>query len=210
MTPEQLAERHPRFYHMAEVEAWPSIRRHGLLSACALAELFELTGDDLDRAVRRYRPKCLTLTHPVHGEAILRDQHPMPPGKIRKVIPATWQPEDWYFHVNGHAFLWPSEDRLGRIRQFYSDRDSIVLVVDANRLLARHAGAVRLSPINSGSIPSFVERDDRTYRPLADFPDKNEVAEIVVPVGIPDIADHVLRIDRIRGSETLGTMWERA
>ena len=45
LTPEYLAQRWPRLYHMAEAGSWESVKRHGLLSTTALLDLFEVSGD---------------------------------------------------------------------------------------------------------------------------------------------------------------------
>jgi len=64
-----IAVRWPRLYHMAEAGSWSSIRRHGLLSATAFLDLFEVTGPDRDRieAARRGHP---VVIEQVQGELI--------------------------------------------------------------------------------------------------------------------------------------------
>jgi len=41
---EELISTFPRLYHMAHVNAWPGIKRHGLLSTSALLDLFGVRG----------------------------------------------------------------------------------------------------------------------------------------------------------------------
>ncbi len=42
MRPEELVTRYPRLFHIAWEGNWPSIREHGLLSARALLDLYEV------------------------------------------------------------------------------------------------------------------------------------------------------------------------
>ena len=56
---------------------------------------------------------------------------------------------------------------------------------------------MRLSPINSGST-LFVprKRGHATFRSIADHPASTPVVELTVEDGVPDIATHVVRLER--------------
>jgi hypothetical protein len=42
VTPEELAEQHPRLYHVTDPGNWEGIQKHGLLSTSSLLSLFEI------------------------------------------------------------------------------------------------------------------------------------------------------------------------
>src|SRR5689334_13986459 len=105
ITPEQFAAHYPRLYHMAEAGVWPSIERHGLLSTTALLDLFEVNGNQRRAIQSEHRPESVTITHPQHGSAVIRDQKPMREGALRKCL-REMSPQQWYEMLNGRVFLW--------------------------------------------------------------------------------------------------------
>jgi hypothetical protein len=42
VTPEELARKHPRLYHVTEPSNWKGIQKHGLLSTSRILSLFEV------------------------------------------------------------------------------------------------------------------------------------------------------------------------
>ena len=108
----RLAELHPRLYHMAAAESWPSIRRHGLLCASALLDLFGVRGCERERLERRHRTESVPIRHPEHGRAIIRDQKPMPPQRLEMIqcdgVPVLRDgltSGKWYETLNSKVFL---------------------------------------------------------------------------------------------------------
>lgn len=174
ITQEQLAALHPRLYHMADVDSWPSIKRHGLLSTTALLDLFEIEGQRRNQLERSLRKVGTTITHPRHGTAVLRDQSPMDEsGLIRALTGTGLTPADWLVTLNRRVFFWLTEERLLRMLTAanYRDTEHLVLVVDTARLLERHWRNVTLSPINSGATkPMPAPRGPGTFQSPADFP----------------------------------------
>ena len=73
MLVETLWTKYPQMYHMAELGSWPSIRKRGLLSTSALLDLFEWPRKDRVAIETRRRSEPVTLTHPAHGMAVIRD-----------------------------------------------------------------------------------------------------------------------------------------
>ena len=77
-------------------------------------------------------------------------------------------------------------------------RAHLVKTLDTAVLLADCAAQVRLSPINSGRTP-FVprKRGHATFRSTADHPASTPVVmELTMEGGVPDIATHVVRLER--------------
>ena len=74
----ELIRRYPRLYHMAVPGAWPSIRRHGLLSTTAILDRLQMAAPDRCRLERAQRADGVDLVSAAHGRFRLRDQKPIP------------------------------------------------------------------------------------------------------------------------------------
>lgn len=198
MTPERFAEVYPRLYHMADAAAWPSIRRHGLLSTSALLDLYGITGEERDRIERTRRPEAVPITHTDYGQLVINDQHPMTDETLRPAL-IDMTPSEWYALLNARVFFWVGEARLGRLLNTYRERDKIVLVLDTAKVMARHAAQTMLSPINSGFSLRYAQKRGReTFLPLADYPFEqwakkrgkaDAVAECTILGGVPDVEE---------------------
>jgi hypothetical protein len=204
----EIVRRWPLLFHMAEAESWPSIQRHGLLSTTALLDLFEL-GDEQRRGLEEMkRSEPHRLEHRVYGTAVIRDNKPINETVLRRTLRGMTEPA-WYRTVNGRVFFWLSERRLDRLRAtaMYRDRAHDLLVLSTERLLARYADVVELSPYNSGAVHagSSVPRGDGTFARITDYPwverlstsRREPVAELTVPYAVPDVADYVLEVRRL-------------
>ena len=211
MTPEQLAEHHPRLYHATSPEAWPSIRAHGLLSAAALTTLFEIDATRRHELLGERRPATMTIEHPRHGRATLSDNLPLSFTALEKCLDDGLTPRDWLALLNARVFFWASRDGLGRLLGARSNRGRprLVLELDTVSLARAHADALALSPINSGStIRKPARRGPGTYTPLdrhayADWRrlrgGRDRVLEVTVDAAVPDVASHLLDVWRSDG-----------
>ena len=77
MNADELITTFPRLYHMAHVNAWPGIKRHGLLSTSALLDLFEVSGSSREALEANRRYDSITMHHKRYGEAVIRDNKPI-------------------------------------------------------------------------------------------------------------------------------------
>src|SRR5688572_30148855 len=102
----KLVETYPELYHMADVNSWPSIKKHGLRSTCALLDLFESSGQARHQLESEHRPCSVTINHPIHGSAVIRDQKPMSDSGLRRCLLDDLAPRDWYEVINQHVFFW--------------------------------------------------------------------------------------------------------
>ncbi|AUX45904.1 hypothetical protein SOCE26_074040 [Sorangium cellulosum] len=205
VTRETLAMLYPRLYHMAEAGSWPGIMRHGLLSTSALLDLFEFHGPKRDAIESAHRPKSLTITHPVHGRAVIRDQKPMSDKALLRALGGSLSPTEWYRLLNGMVFFWLTEKRLKRLLEAveYRDKGQTVLTIDTARLLERHEHRVRLSPMNSGNTRPYPHPRGRdTFLPLSEYPFESRrkrglepAVELTVEYSVPDIRDVVLHVE---------------
>lgn len=150
-----------RVYHLAEAANWSSIQRLGLLPA---ATLIERAGWPASRA-REWRSAHTILP----GGAEIRDQRPMPaPALLRALVGLT--PAEWYGLINARVFCWLDPERLNRQCAACGPRPQIVLTLDTAALLARHADAAAVSPINTGNARRAPARRGRaTFVPVAQW-----------------------------------------
>lgn len=219
--PEVLAARFPRLYHMAETGSWPAIQRHGLLSTQALVDLFELRGEAREGLVALHRPNSVLIRHPVHGEAVIRDQKPMSDGGLARALRDGLTPSDWYRILNEKVYFWLERRRLEGLlaAAAYRDRRQTVLTVDTAALLARHADRVLLSPINSGCTKPYPQPRGRdTFLPLTSYPfeewdrkrhRRDPVVELTVQNSVPDIRDCVITVEEVGGGLERVVLWEK-
>jgi hypothetical protein len=207
LTPEQFVERYPRVWHMAEAGSWDSIKEAGLLSTTALLDRFQVRGHRRHELESCRRPRSVTITHPAHGTAVIRDNIPL----LEKVLVRTlvgMTPREWYETLNRRVFFWVDRQRLEKLRNAgaYEAREHDILTVETAPLVERHLDAITLSPMNSGATHPGAQypRGVGTFKPIADYPweerlaknRREPVVELAVDYAVPDIADLVLNVER--------------
>ena len=208
VTGDELVAAFPRVYHMAHKDSWPSIREHGLLSTSALLDLFEIEGEGRRAIEAAHRPDSVTIAHPIHGQAVVRDQKPMSDSKLTSCLTHGMRPEDWYRHLNQRVFWWATRDRLESMvgARAYRGDPHTVLTVSTRRLVDRYLDVVQVATINTGSTAyRAVPRGRETFVPLRDFDydasrrkrgPQRAIAEVVVNHAVPDVRDLILRVER--------------
>jgi hypothetical protein len=207
-------------FHLAEAVNWPSIQRHGLLSASALLDLAGVRGKERAQFEREHRPIHTELPNGVQ----VRDQKPMCSQTLARCLIGMC-PAEWYRLVNSKVFFWLDSNRLNRQRRACEPRPQVVLVVDTERLVARHAERVALSPFNTGNTRrKSAVRGRSTFVSYAVWLESgwsseaaglsarprgcsHRPAELTVDRAVPDIMGMVVRIDRLGPGESfrLGT-----
>lgn len=207
MTREDFVAKYPMLFHMAHGEAWDSIQQHGLLSTSSLLDLYEICGEERERIESMHRPNSVVIRHPQYGTAVIRDQKPMSQGGVEKAV-SDCSPGDWFRLLNSLVFLWPTQDRLKRMRdaRAYRGQSKCIISVDTQRFFEKYFDQVLLSPINSGATKpfphprtkretfrSFLEYDFEGRRRKAGI--ANVVAEVAVAGSIPDFASFVTGIE---------------
>ena len=209
MTPEELAARHPRLFHLTLPGAWTSIRDRGLLSASRLLDLFEIEGEARERLERRRRPAAVAIRHPCHGTSVLNDQSPMTEAALARCLDDGLLPADWLAMLNRRAFFWSDGAGLSRLLGARANRARTVevLVADTLSLARAHAERIEISPINSGAtLRRPARRGLTTFTPMLELSyaawsrkrgARDRVLEVTVVDGVPDIARHVVEVRRI-------------
>jgi Family of unknown function (DUF7002) len=135
------------FYHIAEPANLASIHRIGLLSTEQLIKMTGLDDAALEIAVSQHRPDQIVLSNGV----VIRDQSPMPPKALARVLSSDLRPADWYRFLNTFVFLWANRERVDRHLGAFGERRQALLIFDAARLLREKADQLLVSPINSGN-----------------------------------------------------------
>lgn len=154
-----------RIYHLAEAANWPSIQRHGLLSANRLMEMTRLTRADRNRLGRTQRLAHTELRNGVQ----IRDQRPMPSAALERCL-CDMSPADWYAMINARVFFWLDVNRLNRQRAACEPRPQVVMAVDTAALVTAYGKRVAVTPINTGNArrkPAL--RGVATFVPLAEW-----------------------------------------
>ena len=203
VTLDEIAEIHPRLYHMAEQGSWPSICKHGLLSTTALLDLFAIEGQERFRIESELRRGMVPITNNSGESAWIRDQRPMNK-KLAGCLQDGLEPEDWYRILNRRIFFWLTEARLETLLAAYSDRPQLVLEVDTAALLAKYGGKVLLTPMNTGcTSPMAFPRGLDSFLPPHAYPfEENRlkkggktkaIVELTVEYAVPDIVVFVVR-----------------
>ena len=206
MTPDELAARHPRLFHVTEPGAWPSIRRLGLLSTSRLLDLFEVGAGARQALETQRRPGAVRLNHPSHGAIVLNDNLPLSETALAGCLDDGLKPVDWLRMLNARVFFWADEDGLGRLLGAKANRGRArdVIVVDTLGLARAHADRMELCPINSGAtLRRPARRGLSTFSPLAAHAyddwrrlrgQRDRILEVVVRGGVADIERHVLEV----------------
>ena len=206
----------PTLYHLTQINNWPSIEQHGLLSTQALLDLAGLSEIEREYVEHRHRSEPVALSNGV----VISDQKPMPPTALARCLQGV-TPEQWYTLLNSKVFFWLDTERLSRLRRVYRAIPQIVMSIDTEQLLAKHAGQITLTPINTGNarrqpaqrgLCTFVpyktwlesgwtsETDALNTRPrLRSHP----AAELTVAYAVPDVMDFVVDVRRLEVGELL-------
>lgn len=203
---EELVERYPKLWHMAEAGSWPSIQTHGLRSTSALLDLFGYRGAKRTAIESSRRNQSVEIVHSDLGSAVIRDNKPINETVLARTLDG-FTPAQWYELLNGKVFFWVSEERLDRLRNAgaYRERKHLILTVDSERLLERHADRVTLSNLNSGAVHAGAKyrRGVGTFEPMDRYHwterlrthPREPVIELAVEYSVPDIAELVLEYE---------------
>ena len=206
-TIDELVNKYPRLFHMAESGTWASIQEHGLLSTTALLDLFKVEEPRRRRIEAEWRHESESIAPSV----IIRDQKPMSPRSLENVL-EDMTPEQWYRLLNRKTFFWTTLERLKRMLNagLYKNDYHDVLTVDTRQLVERHWHRISLSRINSGATFGYAKRGSSTFKGIEVYLPvrrRTDVAEVVVEYHVPDVVDFTLSVDRWKGHDLIETIW---
>jgi hypothetical protein len=212
MTPEELAARHPRLYHVTEPGAWKSIKQKGLLSTTCLLDLFEVEKERRVILETKRRPAAVVLEHPHHGRVIVNDNLPLSEPALAKCLEGGLLPADWLRILNARVFFWASQEGLNRLlnARHNRNRSREVIVVDTLSLAKAHAARIELCAINSGAtLRKAARRGPGTFIPMLQYSfyewsklrgGRNQILEVTVQNYVKDIAQHTLEVLSVGGT----------
>lgn len=196
MTPEALAARHPRLFHLTAPGAIQGIVRHGLLPTSGLLDLFEVPMAARVPVEGARRPASVVLVHPVHGRAEITDNLPLHMRALAACLDHGLTPVDWLRMLNERVFFWADEAGLDRLLNARINRGRArdVLVLDTLGLVRALAERVALSTINSGStVRRAARRGLSTFVPLLEHR-SGRILEVTVVGGVTGIGEHVREV----------------
>ena len=220
MRSEDLWRHYPKLYHIAWGGSWPSIEKHGLLSAKVLLRDYGKGDDEIAALTQARRGHWIEIEGVGRPRAVLRDQKPLTDGGLRKALPASVEPWQWYDLINSMVFFWPTKARLRTMisASAYKRVKHDVLVVDTKTLVRLEQLNIRLSRMNSGSTAQWAHpRDMDLFKRIEEypFPDKptsskiaKAVAEVCVVDGVRRIAEAVIDVKHGSAGEVLDALAE--
>lgn len=212
MNLEKLIELYPRVYHMAERGTWGSIQQRGLMSTTAVLDHLEVADGERARFESEYRSQKMDVRADHPSNIVLRDQKPMPEGRLLQALMNGTTPRQWYELINDKVFFWVEEERLHRLlgARDYRTLEHDVLTLNSAEFIPAYAEKIWLCHMNSGNTwPIPHRRDAEIFHRIADYPVKpsgkpvKNVVELVVDYSVPNIADYVVEVRRMRGDEVL-------
>lgn len=86
MNLEKLIELHPRVYHMAERGTWGSIQQRGLMSTTAVLDHLEVADGERAQFESEHRSQKMDVRADHPSNIVLRDQKPMPEGRLIQAL----------------------------------------------------------------------------------------------------------------------------
>lgn len=212
---EKLIELYPRIYHMAERGAWDSIRTRGLMSTTAVLDHLAVADGERARYESEHRGQKMDVKSGDPSSIVLRDQKPMPEGRLITALTGGTTPRQWYELINGKVFFWAEEQRLHGLlgARDYRKLEHDVLTLDSSTFIPAYAEAIWLCHMNSGNTwPMPHRRGTEIFCKVVDYPvtrtgkPKKKVVELVVDYAVPNIADYILEVRRMKGNEVLNVI----
>jgi hypothetical protein len=190
----EFVRRHPRLFHLAHADAWPTLREHGLLSTATLVRRSSV--EDKDALLSTHRPEAVTVDVEDVGPVVIRDQAPLNIAKLTTALSAGMTVQDWLRMLNGMVFLYPDEATLTAFHALYKTQPAVVVELNTRSLVDAYGSLVRLSSINTGAtVYVAAGRGRETFRGIKQFESTKKVKEVAVLDGIPDLAKHVVKAE---------------
>jgi hypothetical protein len=196
---------------MAEPGSWQSIRKLGLLSTSALLDLFDVSAATRLPLETCRRPRSVTITHPVHGKAVIRDQKPLSEKRLASCLTNGLTVKEWLRFLNDRVFFWLEEKRLNVLRgaEAYREQRQCVLTVDVRGLVEAHAESILLTHMNTGATRPFAfPRGRETFCTVEGYKRRRAV-ELTVKRGVRNILNFAVKVEELGGGKASVTVWER-
>jgi hypothetical protein len=204
---------------MAESGSWPNIGKHGLLSTSALLDLFEVKGPERFAIESCQRTESVTISHPVHGTAVIRDQKPLNEKALRKILDGM-STREYYELLNRKTFFWARRERLERLltANLYKGRPHDVLTIETRPLVERYENQISIARINSGAFFGSGRRGVGTFKSIEEYQFEeirkkqkdDAVVEIAVDYAVKDISEITTKVEKWIAEKSVQTIWRRS
>jgi hypothetical protein len=214
MTPEDLALRHPRLYHVTAPGALERMAEYGLLPTSALLDLFGVPPERRVDIEGRPRSAEVTIEHPTFGMAVISDNTPLSVRALANRLDDGLRPSEWLQMLNERVFFWADREGLARLLGSKANRNRKrdVLVVDTLSLARKYHADMAISPINTGAaIRRPARRGLATFASLADYTyaewrslrgRRDRILEVSVRCEITDMWAHLVDVVSCVGALT--------
>ena len=193
----EFLRRHPRLFHLAHGDAWPSLREHGLLTTKSLVQRSDLDATDQETLLTQHRPAAVTLPVPGLSSVVLRDQGPGDMAMLGSALTGGMSVAEWLGQLSSMVFLFPDEATLSALYAKDKLEPAVVVELDARRLVDEYGALIRLASINTrATVHKSASRGRETFQGIRQFDAKRKVKEVAVLDDIPDLAKHVRKAER--------------
>jgi hypothetical protein len=207
ITIEELVQRYPVLYHMADQGSWPGIKKLGLLSPITLCNRFRSPENVRAQVLNQPRQRSMRVGSPEDG-ATVRDQKVLSGSKLANSL-TDCTVEQWLHMLNSRVFFWLNRDRLFTLMngREYRNKEHVVLTIQTEPLVREHADKITLTAMNTGSTsPIAHPRGLASFSPLSRYPyeqrrrlnDYSAIVELVVDDGIRDLLNYIVRVERAK------------
>lgn len=194
--------KYQQLWHVTDGGAWPTLQRHGLLSTARLVELFGLPDADTVLSTKREEP--IVLEDPEIGRAVLRDQSQLSEKKLEAALTDGLTVADWLRKMNGLVPLYADRAARDKMLATYAGQDSLVVTLNARSLLDHYGVWFKVTAINTGSsYYGSGSRGNSTFLSVQRYDPKRPIREVVIDAAIPDLMDHVSRVELHRADGTV-------
>ena len=203
MSPEEIASKHPRLFHITRPSAVSTIKDHGLLSTSSLLTLFGVSGVDREAIETQRRPSTVTIRHPVFGEALITDNGPLSEVALAQCLDDGLTPSDWIRMLNQRVFFWVDQKDVDvHLRaSIRHGEQRVVLVFDTLSLVSAYHHRIQLSAINTGStMRRPARRGLSTFSPAKQYAysewrrlrgGHDRIKELTILDGVRDVDAHM-------------------
>jgi hypothetical protein len=202
MTPFQLAQEHPRLWHVTATDAIPSILERGLLTTSHILALWEVDPAQRDAYLAERRRLPVTLTHPELGSIVINDNAPLDERKLSAVLDDGLTTSDWLRMLNARVFFFTTLAPLKRLMgsALNVEKTKKVLVLNTRRLAQAYGEAMEIVPINSGNtrydparrglstFAPLMPTDYNRWRRRRGMSSPDTIKEVTIRGAVPDIA----------------------
>jgi hypothetical protein len=204
MTANELAELHPRLFHITAPGNGARIIKHGLYPTRSLIGHLPIT--EQRNMARGRRSAAVTIKHPEFGRVVLNDNISINEVKLSKCLDDGLAPPDWLELLNSRVFFFTKSINLEKLQNARAIRSQARdrFVVDTHRLATAYAKLIEIAPINTGNTyHAPARRGLGTFSPLlktnyAEWrrrrPKKSvdTIAEVVIRGPVPDFEKFIL------------------